>query len=132
MRHLALRPLVIIALLALVMWTGRGAAPQIALAFTIDDTLTHGTTADPSDDLLDAARWTNVPGSLVGEGVRGLGGGIEYAIAPDLCPKLLPHFIDEPKPTCGQMLGAIQQAFDRWGQGHPVLRFVDVSGRIRA
>jgi len=132
MRQLAARRLVILALLGLVMWTGRGVAPQIASAFTIDDALTHGTPADPSDDLLDAARWTNVPGSLVGEGVRGLGGGIEYAIAPDLCPKLLPRFIDRPAPICDQVLGAIRQAFDRWGQGHPVLRFVDVSGRIRA
>ncbi len=105
--------------------------PSLAHGFTLDSGLNNGTPDDPSDDLLDAARWTNLPGSLVEDGVRGMGGGLEYAVADDFCERLLPRFVDEPKPSCGQLREAIQGAFDRWAERHPVLRFVDVSGRIQ-
>jgi hypothetical protein len=82
-------------------------------------------------DLEDALRWSNVPGSLVEQGVRGLGGGIEYAIADDFCEQVIPAFLDEPKPTCDQLKEIIKRAFDKWAAGHPVLRFVDVTGKIK-
>lgn len=96
--------------------------PQLVQGFTIDDALA---------DLWEAARWNNVPKSLVEHGVRGLGGGLEYAIAENFCEKIIPRFIDEPKPTCEQLKEAIQRAFDRWAEGHPILKFVDVSDKIR-
>lgn len=105
-----------------------GLVGQPAVAFTIDDVLTNGTD-DPSDDLLDAARWSNTTDSLVERGVRGLGGGLEYAFTSDFCTRLVPRF-DNPLPTCADLRRAVQRAFDRWAAGHPFLRFVDVSGRI--
>lgn len=84
-----------------------------------------------NSDLSDAARWSNVPESLVEKGVRGLGGGIEYAVADDFCEQMIPTFFDEPKPTCEQIKEIIKRAFDKWAAGHPVLRFTDVTGKIR-
>lgn len=85
----------------------------------------------PTGDMEDAVRWSNVPGSLVENGVRGLGGGIEYAIADDFCDQLIPRFLDDPKPTCEQVKAVIKEAFDNWAAGHPVLRFTDVTGKIK-
>lgn len=82
-------------------------------------------------DLMNAQRWSNVAGSLVGDGVRGLGGGLEYAIADGFCSSLIPVFLDDPKPTCEQLKEIIKRAFDKWAAGHPLLRFTDVTGRIR-
>ncbi len=105
---------------------------KMVMGFTIDEALTNGTPSDPSDDLSDAARWSNVQGSLVEHDVRGLGGGIEYAIAGDFCTNIIPRFIDEPKPTCGQLKEAIKKAFDKWASGHSALKFADVTGKIQA
>jgi hypothetical protein len=85
----------------------------------------------PTRDLEDAVRWSNLPGSLVESGVRGLGGGLEYAVDDDFCVYLIPRFLDEPKPTCEQLRAVIQRAFDKWAAGHPILRFVDVTGKIK-
>lgn len=82
-------------------------------------------------DLEDADRWSNIPGSLVEDGVRGLGGGIEYAIADDFCFQIIQTLIDETKPTCEQIKEIIQRAFDKWAVGHPILKFVDVTGKIK-
>ena len=82
--------------------------------------------------LSDAARWSNVPESLVEKGVRGLGGGIEYAIADDFCEKIIPTFFDEPKPACEQVKELVKRAFDKWAAGHPILKFVDVTGKVKA
>jgi len=43
------------------------------------------------------------------QGVRGLGGGIEYAIAADFCATLTPQFLDDPKPTCAQLRDAVRR-----------------------
>lgn len=121
---------------ALVSWMlviaallGSAAAAHPVLGFTIDDVLTNDTPDDSSDDLLDAARWSNVPGSYAEQRVRGLGGGIEYTVASDFCTRLIPRFIDDP--TCQELLQTVQQAFDLWAEGHPTLRFVDMTGRVR-
>ena len=120
-----------IATLTVLICVGAAITPDHASGFTTSRVLDNGTPADPSDDLQDAARWTNAPGSLVEQNVRGLGGGVEYAIAAELCSKLIPRFVESPPPTCDQVHEAIRGAFDRWSEGHPVLRFVDVSGRIQ-
>ncbi len=119
-------------LLVVLVCCGLGILPSPAFAFAIDPAISNGTPQDPSDDLLAAARWSNLPGSLAGQGVRGLGGGLEYAVAPEFCPALIPQFVDEPKPSCVQVREAIRRAFDRWSSGHPVLRFVDISDRVPA
>lgn len=85
----------------------------------------------PIGDLPDPTRWSNVEGSLVEHGVRGLGGGIEYAIADDFCERLIPQFLDDPKPTCEQITEVIRRSLDKWAAGHPVLKFVDVTGKIK-
>jgi hypothetical protein len=102
-----------------------------AFGFTPDDSLNSNTPDDPTDDVQSVSRWNNIPGSLVDNGVRGLGGGIEYSVSPDFCATLIPQFIDEPKPACDDLRVSIRRAFDRWSQGHPVLRFTDVSDRIQ-
>ena len=99
--------------------------------FTIDGVLDNGTRDDPSDDLEDAARWTNRPGSFVEDDVRGLGGGLEYAIARDFFDRILPSFVDQARPTKAQLIEAIRRAFDRWAAGSP-LRFIDVSDQVFA
>ncbi len=100
-----------------------------AWAFALDDQLTNGTSF-PRDDLEDAARWTNRPGSLAADGTRGLGGGVEYAIAADFCDQLRPIFIDEPKPDCDIIRDAIRDVFAQWSDAHPTLTFTDVTGKI--
>ncbi len=96
--------------------------------FAIDASLTNGTPSDSSDDLLDAARWSDSPGSYVDDRVRGLGGGLEYSISPEFCSRLIPRFIDPP--SCDELRLSIQQTFDLWTQDHPKLKFEDVSGRV--
>ncbi|HAX79323.1 MAG TPA: hypothetical protein DCY88_26740 [Cyanobacteria bacterium UBA11372] len=86
---------------------------------------------DIANELLIAARWTNVSKSLVNQNFRGLGGGIEYAIAPSFCSQILPRFIDRPQPSCEEIQQSIQQTFDIWAQGHPILKFVNVSSLIK-
>jgi hypothetical protein len=107
-------------------------APLPASAFVIDPTLTNNTPDDPSDDLAAAARWSNVPGSLALHGIRGLGGGIEYALAADFCAALSPRFIDTPRPSCAQLEDALRRAMERWAGAHPILRFASLNGRIAA
>ena len=105
-------------------------SPRPVAGFSIDANLTNGTPTDRSDDLLDAARWSDSPGSLVRNRVRGLGGGLEYSISPAFCTSLIPQFIDSP--SCDELRLSIQQTFDIWAQDHPKLRFEDVSDRVRA
>jgi hypothetical protein len=85
-------------------------SPSSSFGFILDNVLDNGTPNDPTDDLLGAARWNNTPGSLVGSGTRGLGGGVEYSITNDFCARLIPQFIDTPKPNCSQVRSAIRRA----------------------
>jgi hypothetical protein len=126
-----LNPLRILRLLlAAIFLMGLGAGMQVTPVHGFVVGEDNGTPDDPSDDLLGASRWSNVPGSLVEQGIRGLGGGLEYAIAPDFCDRLLPKFVDSPPPTCDQLRQAIRHAADTWAQANPHIRFVDVSDRI--
>jgi hypothetical protein len=93
---------VVIALVSVGVAIGSGAA----LGFVIQP---------KSANLSDAIRWSNVPESLVEQGVRGLGGGIEYVIAEDFCVNIIPRFEDEPKPTCDQLKEVIQTSLRQVG-----------------
>jgi hypothetical protein len=109
---------------ALTLYAGQAAG------FVLDEVLDNSTPNDLADDLLGAARWNNVPGSLVSSGTRGLGGGLEYSITTDFCAKLIPKFIDTPKPKCSQVRSAIRNAFNKWSLKGSALRFTNVSGQI--
>jgi hypothetical protein len=99
-------------------------------AFAIDEALTNDTPSEARDDLLDAVRWSNRQGSLATHGVRGLGGGLEYAIASDFCTALIPQIVDNP--SCDDLEDAIHETFDVWSDGHPILRFVNKSKAVQA
>nr|BAL59195.1 hypothetical conserved protein [Candidatus Acetothermum autotrophicum] len=108
--------------LALVLCSaGLALGSETALGFVVEDHFT----------IEDAPRWSNVPGSLLEQRVRGLGGGLEYALEDGWCEQLTPIFLDDPKPTCEQLLEITKRAFDKWTVGHPILRFTDVTGKIR-
>ena len=104
-------------------------AVRPAAGFSIDSSLTNGTPSDRSDDLLDAARWSDRPGSYVEDGVRGLGGGLEYSISSEFCASLIPQFVDSP--SCEDLRLSVQQTFDIWTRDNPKLRFEDVSGQVQ-
>lgn len=100
------------------------------LGFTIYHELNQGTINQPDDDLQSPARWSLGSKSLVEDQIRGLGGGLEYAITSDFCKRLQPQFLDNPQPSCQQIEAAIQRAFNRWSTNHPLLKFVDVTNKI--
>lgn len=102
-----------------------------AFGFVTDNALTNNTPNNFADDLQDAARWSNVPGSVLSN-VRGLGEGLEYAIASDFCSQIIPLFQDPQPPTCAQIEAEIQKALDHWGDNHPVLKFTPVTNSLAA
>lgn len=102
-----------------------------AFGFVTDDSLTNNTPNNFADDLQDAARWSNVPGSILSN-VRGVGEGLEYAIAPDFCTQIIPLFEDRRPPNCAQLEQEIQNAFDHWGENHSVLNFTPVTASLAA
>lgn len=102
-----------------------------AFGFVTDNALTNDTPNNFGDDLQDAARWSNVPGSVLAN-VRGLGEGLEYAIASDFCSQIIPLFQDRQPPTCTQIEGEIQKALDHWGENHTVLKFTPVTASLAA
>lgn len=102
-----------------------------AYGFVIDETLTNNTPNNPADDLQGAARWSNVSGSVLSN-VRGLGAGLEYAIAPEFCSQIIPLFPGRRPPTCPQIQTEIQKALDHWGQNHPLLKFTNVTPSLPA
>ena len=97
-------------------------------AFSLGPIFDNGTPSDKSDDLLDAPRWSDLPGSYVEDGVRGLGGGLEYSISAEFCANLIPQFVDSP--SCEEIRHSVQQTFDIWAKGHIKIRFEDVSDRV--
>jgi len=103
-------------------------ASSPSLGFTTLPVFNNGTD-DPADDLQDAGRWSDVSGTFASENVRGLGGGLEYAVAQDFYDRILPSFVDGS--TRDQVYQAIRRSFDKWASGSP-LSFVDISARIPA
>jgi hypothetical protein len=82
------------------------------------------------DPIRAPARFNNTTASLVDGGVRGLGGGLEYAVAADLCDRVLPMFREEVPPTCEELTDAVRGAMEHWTAGSATLRFTDVTARI--
>ena len=106
------------------------AIPNQAKGFVLMSDFNNGTPSDYSDDLLDAPRWSNVPGSFVEDGVRGLGGGVEYMVSPDFCDRLIPRFVDPTPPSCVQLEATVQKMLDAWSSGSPALSFVNVTDKV--
>ena len=63
-------------LLLLFLVVGSVLAAHAGFGFTINEGLINNAPTNPTDDLLDAARWTNHPDSCAEQGVRGLGGAL--------------------------------------------------------
>lgn len=116
--------------LALLLSIASQAPPRTALGFTTINVPGTSAPRGSPDMPRPAGRWSDSTGSLVEDEVRGLGGGVEYSVAPGACNRIIPRFVDDPKPTCEEVTAAIRRSFDRWAEGHPILRFVDVSERV--
>jgi len=86
----------------------------------------RGGASDAIDRLERAPRWEATEGSLRDDDVRGLGGGLEYAIHDSVCAL---RFIDAP--SCEEVHQEIAGALAVWGSGHPGLHFEDVTTRIQ-
>jgi hypothetical protein len=86
----------------------------------------HAPHLSPLEALKFAPRWSATRGSLVSTGERGLGGGLEIAIDPAICRDL---DILDPIP-CEGLSALILASANRWSEGHPYLRFVDVSRQV--
>jgi hypothetical protein len=79
-----------------------------------------------------SARWDARGESLVAQGRRGLGGGLEYTVEGAFCEGLLPRFIDDQVPTCDELRQVIARTIAAWGEGQPAIAFVEVTGRVPA
>ncbi len=112
------------ALLGVLALAGLCGAPTPAHGFVVDRG--PDATGDPRQDLIMAPRWDAKGGSLVRDGVRGLGGGLEYAIDSSVCTAL--NFVDQP--SCADVRAQIREAADMWGAGHALIEFTDVTGTI--
>ena len=93
-------------------------------AFVVEGPKEPATSAETH--LASAARWSVTSGAMIATGERGLGGGLEYAIHPSLCQM---SFIDGA--SCAARKAALSAALDEWASGHPAIRFVDVTDRVR-
>lgn len=98
-----------------------GLLAPMAQAFVLEGPDTRPWPAQ--EDFARAARWNAGAGSLAVDGVRGLGGGLEYSIDNSVCERL--RFIDAP--TCEEIKNAVREAAARWSEGRPDLALVDVS-----
>jgi len=94
-----------------------------ALAFVVEGP--EEAVQSATENLERAPRWGLTVGSLQDHGERGLGGGLEYAFHSSLCDLT---FVDGA--SCEDVRSAIRDALDMWGEGHPLIVFVDISGRV--
>lgn len=78
------------------------------------------------EDIDRAARWDVTARPLVMGGRRGLGGGLEVSIDASVCTRLT--ILDHP--DCATVRAVLLEAARRWEDGHPTLRFTDVSAAI--
>lgn len=60
----------------------------------------------------------------------GLGRGIAWAVAPDFCEQMLPHF-EEGRlfVDCHEIKDALGRAFATWSANHDLIHFHDISDR---
>ena len=78
--------------------------------------------------------WTS-PAESASE--RGMGGGLTWAIDPNLCENLLSSFQEQPFlgisfVTCREIQAALHRGFSAWADNSAKLRFVDVSKECAA
>ena len=66
----------------------------------------------------------------------GLGGGITWALHPNFCNGLLPHFPEASRAgtfatfiTCADIRHAVSSAFATWSANHEQITFLDVTDR---
>ena len=85
----------------------------------------RNSTGDALADLKRAPRWADTQGSLKENGVRGLGGGLEYAVDDSICEL---NFVDGT--DCDAAKRFIDEALGRWADGHEQLTFSNVSADI--
>ncbi len=97
--------------------------PRAAEAFVVEGP--RGGGLDAIDNLMRAPRWGLSASSLVVSGERGLGGGLEYAIDDSVCNL---RFIDGS--DCAAIRAEITGALGLWSEGHPLVRFTDVSDAV--
>lgn len=77
------------------------------------------------DNLERAPRWALTDETLLSDGERGLGGGLEYSIDDSVCQL---RFVDDA--ACDDVRAAIRLALEAWASGHPVIAFSDVTVAI--
>lgn len=86
----------------------------------------RGGAASAIEHLEQAPRWAAGASTFVETGERGLGGGLEYSIDDSVCAM---RFVDGA--GCDAIHGALRDALEEWGSGHPSLWFTDVSEKVR-
>ena len=96
---------------------------QAASAFVVQGP--RRSTGDAVEDFRLAPRWDAGAGALIADGVRGLGGGLEYAVDDSVCGL---RFLDAP--DCDDARAMIAEAARRWADGNAALRFEDVTGFV--
>lgn len=69
--------------------------------------------------------WENNNKSLVNDGERGLGGGLEYQVDPSFCQKIAPLFIEEI--SCSELLEEIKIGLEQWTEAQPAIKFKKIS-----
>jgi len=70
----------------------------------------------------------------------GLGGGLAFAIDPQMCDRLLPQFKEDDNlqvsvirfVTCEDINDAIERAMTTWSNNHPYIKFYNVSDECAA
>ena len=109
------------ALAALALAFLSGAGP--ATGFVVQGP--RQSTGDPIQDFRLAPRWDAGTETLIGDGVRGLGGGLEYVVDDSVCDL---RFIDIV--SCDDVKAVIAEAAARWAAGHARLYFEDITGDV--
>ena len=109
------------SLILIAAWLLSG--PLQARAFVVEGP--RGGAVDAIDHLVRAPRWGLSASSLVVSGERGLGGGLEFAVDDSVCTL---RFIDGS--DCADARREIVNALSLWAEGHPLVRFTDVTGAI--
>jgi hypothetical protein len=90
---------------------------------------------DPVEALDYSPRWHANETSLVDDGERGLGGGLEFSIDDSFCELL--NFIDDPalfqeNSVCEILHGIILESAAKWSGDNQTLRLVDVTDVVSA
>lgn len=108
---------------ALFLLACAGIASLTASAFTVEGP--RGGGKMPIDHFINSPRWAMNTASLIETNERGFGGGVEYAIDESLCDLKFDEDV-----SCAEIKAAFRSALEKWSDGHPILTFTDVSGKL--